>query len=304
MIGSLFSGIGGLELGLERAGLGPVAWQVEIDEKARAVLAKHWPDVDRSVTDVRSASAESLRPVDLLCGGFPCQDVSGAGKGAGLAGARSGLWFEYHRVIAELRPTWVVVENVASGARKWLPHVRHGLRDVGYHSAAVALSAFDVGAPHLRRRVFVVAADAERIGVLEQQQRVPGRRPRAVRDPRQTVAAWYGEARATTDANGEPIGHDARNDVASRCGAVGTAADANGDGQQQPEGSQPEQWRWSRDGDGWSVEPPVHGVAYGVRGGAHRNRQLGNAVVPQCAEVIGRMIAAVRGGEPWESVFS
>ncbi len=163
MIGSLFSGIGGLEIGLEAAGLGPVAWQVEQDPFCRAVLAKHWPAVDRSVSDVRTAGASNLRPVDLICGGFPCQDVSGAGKGAGLAGERSGLWFEFARIVGELRPRIVVVENVASGARRWLCRVRSDLHTLGYRTRAIALSAADVGAPHLRRRIFIVAhRDGER----------------------------------------------------------------------------------------------------------------------------------------------
>ena len=96
--GSLFSGIGGLELGLERAGLATsIAWQVENDAKCRDVLAKHWPHVDRSITDVRSATSRNLAHVDGVCGGFPCQDVSSAGLGAGLDGERSGLWREFRK---------------------------------------------------------------------------------------------------------------------------------------------------------------------------------------------------------------
>lgn len=159
-IGSVFSGIGGLELGLERAGLGPVLWQVEVDAYCRAVLSKHWPHVTR-YEDVRAVRATTLAAVDLLCGGFPCQDVSGAGKGAGLDGERSGLWFEFRRLVAELRPEWVVVENVASGKARYLPTVRGNLCELGYRTRAFGLSASDVGAPHLRKRVFVVA-DRER----------------------------------------------------------------------------------------------------------------------------------------------
>jgi DNA (cytosine-5)-methyltransferase 1 len=98
VIGSLFAGIGGLELGLERAGFGPTRWQVESDPYARAVLARHWPEADRSVIDVRKAGAATLPPVDLLCGGFPCQDVSLAGKRKGLSGERSGLFYEFVRI--------------------------------------------------------------------------------------------------------------------------------------------------------------------------------------------------------------
>jgi DNA (cytosine-5)-methyltransferase 1 len=156
VIGSLFSGIGGLELGLERAGLGPIAWQVEIDPFCRLVLEKHWPLAKR-FDDVRAVSAAELQPVDLICGGFPCQDVSGAGRGAGLTGTRSGLWSEYARIVGELQPRWVVVENVTSGATRWLDQIVCQLEEQGYECLPIPLSARDVGALHLRRRLFIIA---------------------------------------------------------------------------------------------------------------------------------------------------
>lgn len=156
-IGSLFSGIGGLELGLEWSGLGPVIWQVEKEEKLRNCLATHWPDAER-FEDVCTVGKRELRPVDLICGGFPCQDVSSLGKRAGLDGARSGLWFEFARILGELRPRWAVIENVTSGATKWVDAVRLSLEQCGYESLPVPLSAWAVGAPHkYRKRVFLVA---------------------------------------------------------------------------------------------------------------------------------------------------
>lgn len=157
-IGSLCSGAcDGLSLGLEWAGLGPTLWQVEIEDDRRANLARHWPDADRGVHDVHLAGKTTLAPVGLVCCSSPCQDLSSAGKRAGLAGDRSGLWFECLRVIGELRPEWVVVENVASGARNWVPHVREGLERLGYTTLPIPIAAADCGAPHLRRRVFVLA---------------------------------------------------------------------------------------------------------------------------------------------------
>lgn len=123
----LFSGIGGFSLGLERCGMRTVAF-CETEPYCRRVLAKHWPEVP-CYDDIRTLTAERLArdgiAVDVLCGGFPCQDLSVAGKGAGLAGARSGLWSEYRRLIRELEPSYVIIENVSallSGAdREVLP---------------------------------------------------------------------------------------------------------------------------------------------------------------------------------------
>src|SRR5690348_7144513 len=109
----LFSGIGGFSLGLERTGGFETVAFCEIDPFCRRVLAKHWPNVP-CFEDVTTLRGESVGPVDAICGGFPCQDISYAGNGAGLAGARSGLWFEYARLIRELGPKLVLVENVAA----------------------------------------------------------------------------------------------------------------------------------------------------------------------------------------------
>jgi DNA (cytosine-5)-methyltransferase 1 len=155
-LGSLFSGIGGLELGLEWAGIGPVRWQVEQDAFCRQVLAKHWPDATRH-DDVRTVGAANLEPVDVVCGGFPCQDLSTAGKRAGLAGARSGLWSEYARVVRELRPRIVVVENVSALVGFGLDTVLGDLAALGYGAWWDCVRAADAGAPHRRERLFIVA---------------------------------------------------------------------------------------------------------------------------------------------------
>lgn len=161
-IGSLFAGVGGLELGLEWAGVGRVVWQVEQDRWCRGVLAMHWPNAQR-FKDVRHVGRHSLASVDVICGGFPCQDISRAGKGAGLEGARSGLWSEYARIVGELRPLVVVVENVAALVARGLDRVVGDLAELGYDVHGRIVAASDVGAPHRRERIFLVA-HARRFG--------------------------------------------------------------------------------------------------------------------------------------------
>lgn len=131
----LFSGIGGFSLGLERAGGFETVAFCEIEPYCRAVLTKHWPEIP-IYEDVRKLTAANLAAdgiaVDVICGGFPCQDISLAGKGAGLAGERSGLWRDYARLIGELRPQFVIVENVAALLSRGLGDVLGDLAAIGY----------------------------------------------------------------------------------------------------------------------------------------------------------------------------
>lgn len=224
--GSLFSGIGGIDLGLERAGFEPV-WQVEIDDYATKVLEKHWPSIPRS-RDVREFGAEH-GAVDLIAGGFPCQDISSAGKRAGISGSRSGLWREMVRTIRMVRPKVVLVENVAALLNRGIGTVLGDLAESGYDSEWDCLSACEFGALHTRERVFVVAHAKGNMGKVRLGPR--NRRETKCRD-RETNAGY------------------------------------------------------------WRMEPftGIRGVASGIPSRVDRLRCLGNAVVPQVAEWIGKQI--------------
>ncbi len=160
-IGSLFSGIGGLELGLEGAGAGKIVWQVEKERFCLDVLTKHWPSVVR-YDDVRTVGEANLERVSVICGGSPCQSVSLAGGREGFANeSKSGLWREYRRIVAEIRPDIVFVENVtglSSSSRGWdFGEILSGLATLGYDAVWDRFKASDVGAPHKRERVFILA---------------------------------------------------------------------------------------------------------------------------------------------------
>lgn len=157
----LFSGIGGFSLGLERAGMRTVAF-CEIDPFCRSVLAERWPAVP-CYSDVRELSADRLGrdgiQADLICGGFPCQDISHAAgaKAKGLEGERSGLWFEMRRLVRELRPAWVLVENVPRLRTLGADTVLADLAEAGYTARPVVVGAIHAGADHIRKRVWILA---------------------------------------------------------------------------------------------------------------------------------------------------
>jgi DNA (cytosine-5)-methyltransferase 1 len=303
-IGSLFSGIGGLELGLERAGLGPVLWQVECDDYATRVLERHWPDATRH-RDVREVGRHNLAPVDVICGGFPCQDISNAGKRAGLAGERSGLWSEFARIVRELRPRYVLVENVAALLGRGLGDVLGDLAACGYDAEWDCIPAAAVGAPHRRDRLFVVAyrpdalADSYR-GRLEERGEPHIRAAAGLEAPRRIHAGRCGTPLA--DSQGERRGEgraesarqQGRSDAARGGGEV---ADSMRDGLEGllPTGPAARAALRSGSAGWWETEPDVGRVVDGVPARVDRLRCLGNAVVPQVAEFIGRRIAAHAG---------
>lgn len=266
-IGSLFSGIGGLELGLEMAGLGEIVWQVEQNPLCLALLEKHWPEAER-FNDVCTVGRDNLAPVDLICGGFPCQDVSSAGKRAGLAGARSGLWYQFARVVGELRPAWVVVENVTSGAKLWVDVVRGDLEQLGYATLPVPLAAADVGAAHERARVFIVAHAHE------------------VRREQHAISID-----AEVAGTSKPAPYLDRPELRLQPGRER--------GQGRAASTEEPSWAGGRFDEPGMVRV-VHGFPRRLDAPSKRIAALGNSVVPQCAEVIGHVILRLAAPKPIE----
>lgn len=317
-IGSLFSGIAGLELGIlaafHEAGIPTrIAWQCEIDPFCSRVLAHHFPDVQRfsDVADVHNPPA-----VDVLCGGFACQDVSAAGKGAGLGKeTRSGFTlFHLLRIIDEIRPPLLAIENVASGAKRWLPRVVQELRDRGYRPRAVPLGAVDVGAPHRRLRVFVVAdrgspifgglggvrngertalwddADGCGEGNVANGQRA-GLEVVGFEQARRQFSPAERGCGAVPDADRDELREQPRgsSDAGSDSGATqsGMGGNAHGlpfdvAGHSFPAGRGVEQQSWEA--------PRAVGREMKITERPAKLRALGNAVVPQCGLVVGRVL--------------
>ncbi len=288
-IGSLFSGIGGLELGLERAGLGPVRWQVEADEWCQRVLSKHWPDA-RRFDNVVTVGREQLEPVDVICGGFPCQDISQAGTGQGLQGKRSGLWFEFLRIIRELLPQVVVVENVAALLGRGLGEVLGGLASSGYDCEWDCVPAQAVGAPHRRDRLFVVAwriSDADGSPLLVEPKRGDGSTPAT--DGGDSEPLGLGGQVADADGGRRKAKRE-RRILNEKRKTLGDDLDRCDVSHEWPPGPDDlHAWRKMPT----EAQPAICRVAHGVPAGldARRLRALGNAVVPQVAEVIGKAAA-------------
>lgn len=264
-VGELFAGIGGIGLGLEMTGGFEVKWQVERDKYALQVLEKHWPEVVRH-NDVLTFPPDDSDKwnVDVICGGFPCQDISNAGKRKGLDGERSGLFYEIVRIAKRLRPKYLLLENVSALIVRGLGDVLRELAEIGYDAEWHCIPAAAVGAPHRRDRVFIVAyANSDR-KVGDQSEH----RPRGGVIPRSKEQAGIVADPSGSRREGVPEKPVFRFQDVSR------------------------EFMRSRENlrTIWAVEPDVGRVADGVPRRLDRLKCLGNAVVPQVAQFLGERI--------------
>lgn len=281
-VGSLFSGIGGLDLGLERAGH-KVIWQSEIDPFACKVLKKHWSEVPNH-GDIKQIDWRSVEPVDIICGGYPCQPFSVAGKRRGEDDPRH-LWRWVREAISELRPRFAILENVRGHLSMGGVQVLGELAEIGYDAEWRVVSAAGLGAPHRRDRIIIVAypnGSASPDGRQCEDVQSEGRSRRD--DGRGSVCdSWQvgmGSARKTSC--------EVSNDVSQWDGQHRLKANTSTQSRIWRDDRRREDgyvgWQW------WEVEPSVGRVAHGIPNRVDRLRGLGNAVVPQVAEYIGRLI--------------
>ena len=270
-VGSLFSGIGGLDLGLERAGMN-VIWQSEIDEYSNKVLKKHWPEVPNH-GNIKTIKWGNIEPINVICGGYPCQPFSSAGKRNGTSDPRH-LWPWVKSAISELRPSYAILENVRGHLTLGGLQVIGQLAEIGYNAEWRIISAAGLGAPHRRDRVIIVAyPDNTR-------DRTPNsnleREKSSCKQEQELDISWNRiSGRGTNLA-----------DTASprRKTLIQQTETIRATNVKQPNLQTRSSYDW------WQVEPDVGRVANGVSDRVDKLRGLGNAVVPQLAEYVGRLV--------------
>lgn len=306
-VGSLFAGIGGFDLGLERAGM-TIVWQVEIDDYCRKILAKHWPDVPK-YGDIRECGAHNLEAVDLVCGGFPCQPFSQSGKRQGQADDRY-LWPEMLRVISEIRPRWVIGENVSGLISLELDTVLSDLEGQGYSVGTLVIPACATDARHRRDRLWIIANAAgngsdERRTEPERQQREAGATnggddvADAERMRRGEPTAHFNAAQRSLHPTEREEGSPGIRSGCEDCRAPSCepgycnlpVCDTISGGFSRE--SRRRSGSVFADGCRWSVEPRVGRVAHGIPHRVDRLKGLGNAIVPEIPEILGRMILEI-----------
>lgn len=310
----LFSGIGGFSLGLEAAGMETSAF-CEYDENARNVLSKHWPDVP-IFNDVKTLNKELLNErgisdIGLICGGYPCQPFSLAGQRRGAEDDRH-LWPEMFRLIQELRPNWVIGENVFGHISMGLDQVLSDLENSGYATRSFVIPACAVDAPHRRDRIWTIANNVDDPKSLRCKRTFNDKDSTA--SPKSTItrAGFLANANArhseqnenlrtrgyAIEFSGQTLGHS------KSIPRHGVQDEFSKEEPEAPEGQVTIKFRGSNvrtDGGSrgfrkWELEPRVGRVVDGVPNRTHRLKQLGNAIVPQVAQVLGEIIMEIEGG--------
>ena len=312
--GSLFSGIGGIDLGFEWAGI-ETRWQVEIDDYCQKLLSIRFPHT-KKFTDVRKVGSHNLEKVDIISGGFPCQDISVAGKGAGIEGERSGLWTELHRVISELRPRFAFIENVPMLTIRGGTRVISDLTEIGYDSEWQIVGADDVGAWHRRKRIWIVAypgcngrgnlqqRSIRRNGKGELAQEID-RNTKTVKTSRPSATSKIvsnAEHNGSSTANGQrekiespkPTGKKSIGELERRSDLqdvpdTTSKRRCSGDTTRKNAKDAWELRRSERFGY-WSFEPELGRVAHGIPKRVDRLKGIGNAVVPHIPYIIGKRL--------------
>lgn len=306
-VGSLFSGIGGIELGLEKAGGFETKWFVENDQYARAVLKKHWPNT-KIYDDVTKVDWASVPGVDVLTGGFPCQDISNAGKRVGIEGSRSSLWKDYLKAISSLRPQFVVAENVSALTQRGLDTVLRDLAKIRYDAEWYCFPASCVGAHHQRDRIIILgypndnglSTSEKQTGIIEGSDCCEEGEEQTCESPRSSIqygnvadselcGCLDGQSKEFSDETGEPSQSYTRESSQEMADTNSRRLERSGEkgwGARDVVGCCAEGW--------WAVEPDVGRVAYGVSSRVDRIKCLGNAVVPAWAEAIGKAIGETK----------
>lgn len=263
----LFSGIGGFALGAHWANLSfDNHYFSEVDPYAVKIYKQRFPDAI-NLGDIRNIKGIDLPTGEwLLSGGFPCQDISVAGKGAGLAGERSRLWYEYARLIEELRPKAVVIENVGALVRRGLGSVLESLAEIGYDAEWQDIRASDVGAPHRRERIWIIAYPELRGKNVADPNEIKRERSQRTRDGR-AESTDSSETMADSQDGGD-VRRNRELGTAQREVREHRGSESNG------------RREW------WEVEPDVGRVAHGVPARVDRLKCLGNSIVPQIAQLI------------------
>ena len=270
----LFSGIGGFALAARWAGIETIGF-CEIDKYAQKVLQKNFPGVP-IYEDVTKLNGSEFKDIYLLTGGFPCQDISIAGKGAGIEGERSGLWSELFRIIGEVRPRYALIENVPALTFRGGTRVIGDLAEIGYDTEWQIVGADDVGAPHRSKRIWIVAyANCESESNGSQHEQWMETEDVAYSNSKREIGnkSEYREG-CGFESRSEDVAHSKNTRRIKQC---------------TTESIREEQFT-TECSSWWSAEPDVGRVAHGVRRRVDRLRGLGNAIVPQVAYEIIRCL--------------